>query len=41
MCKDCLGRIWKAPIFGNPSKEELYKQKLSFRKYIFNNLNQL
>lgn len=38
VCKDSLGRIWKAPIFGNPSKEERLKQELSFRKYIYNQL---
>jgi hypothetical protein len=38
ICKDNLGRIWEAPIFGNPSKEEKLKQELVFRKYIFNHL---
>ena len=36
MCKDGLGRTWKAPIFGNLTKKERLEQELSFRKYVFN-----
>lgn len=38
MCRDYLGRIWKTPVFGNPSKEEKFKQELAFKKYIFNEI---